>query len=228
MKNIPVHLAIIPDGNRRWAKSKGLPTFEGHRKGFEAVSQIAKRARDLGVKVFTVWAFSTENWNRTKEEVSHLMKIYEEWVRKNTDKAIKDRVRLIHLGRKDRIPQALRRALENAEKKTQKFNKNFLVLALDYGGRDEILRAFQKAKNSKKNIRSEEDVAGLLDTKNLPYPYPDLVIRTSGEQRTSGFMSWQTAYSEFIFVQKHLPDFKPNDLERCFEEFATRKRRFGK
>lgn len=228
MKNIPVHLAIIPDGNRRWAKSKGLPTFEGHRKGFEAISKIAEKARELGVRVFTVWAFSTENWNRAKSEVSYLMKIYEEWVRKNTEKAVKDKVRLIHIGRKDRIPQSLRRALENAEKKTQKFGKNFLVLALDYGGRDEIFRAFQKAKSLKKNITSENDIAGLLDTKDLPHPYPDLVIRTSGEQRISGFMSWQTAYSEFIFVKKHLPDFTPKDLELCFEEFSRRQRRYGK
>ena len=223
--NIPKHVAIIPDGNRRWAKARGLPSFEGHRRGFSVLSKIAKKAREIGVKVFTVWAFSTENWNRSEKEVNYLMDMYEKWIDENLKTAIRDKIRIIHLGRKDRIRKSLLKKLSDTESKTKKFNKSYLCIALDYGGKDEILRAIKKIKN--KNLE-ENEFNKYLDTKDLPYPKIDCVIRTSGEFRSSGFMLWQSAYSEYIVVKKHLPDFSVQDFEKCIGIYSKRIRRFGR
>lgn len=224
------HLAIIPDGNRRWAKEKGLPIFRGHIKGFERIKELGKKVREIGIKVFTVWAFSTENWTRTKKETDYLMGIYEQWIDENLEQAIKDKIRIIHIGRKDRIPESLKKKIIEAEKKTTVFDQYFFVIGLDYGGRDEILRAATRIQNSELRIKNlnEETFAQFLDTKDLPFPNPDLIIRTSGEQRTSGFMIWQGAYAEYMFVEKYLPDFTASDLEHCINQFQNRKRRFGK
>lgn len=218
-KSIPDHVAIIPDGNRRWAVDKGKNTYEGHKKGFEQLIKIAKRARKLGIKVFTVWAFSTENWKRANEEISYLMKLYEVMLDRYLADALKDKVRIIHLGRKDRINQNLKNKIINAENKTKDFDKHYLCIALDYGGRDEIERAVA---NDKK------DFVKLLDTKDLPYPDPDLIIRTGGEQRLSGFMLWQSQYSELVFEKKYLPDYSDVDFENTIVGFSKRQRRFGK
>ena len=225
--NIPNHVAFIPDGNRRWAKEKGFNTFVGHKKGFEGLIKIAKKARELGIKVFTVWAFSTENWKRSKEEVSYLMKLYEVMLDKHLADALKDEVRIIHLGRKDRINKNLKNKIINVEDKTKNFNKNYLCIALDYGGRDEIIRAKSKIQNLKSKI-SENDFNQLLDTKDLPFPDPDLIVRTGGEQRLSGFMLWQSQYSELVFEKKYLPDYSEDDFEKTIENYLLRKRRFGK
>jgi undecaprenyl diphosphate synthase len=229
MDNLPKHIAIIPDGNRRWAKEKGLPTFEGHKKGFNQAIEIGKKARELGIKVLTLWAFSTENWKRTKEEISYLMDLYYQMIEINIKDALKEKIRIIHLGRKDRISNKLRLKIMEAEEKTKNFDKYYLAIALDYGGRDEIIRTINKINQSKISIKnfSDEKINQFLDTKDLPYPFPDLVIRTSGEIRTSGFMIWQAAYSEWIFYPKYFPDFTPFDLEKCIEEYKKRKRRFG-
>jgi undecaprenyl diphosphate synthase len=231
IKNI-YHLAIIPDGNRRWAKKRNLPTFYGHKKGFDQAIKLSKKARELGIKVLTFWAFSTENWQRKKDEVDYLMKLFEEMIDRNLKIALKDKIRIVHLGRKDRISSHLRKKILNAEEKTKKFDKYYLAIALDYGGRDEIIRAISKMKNQnfftkEKNI-DESLLFQFLDTKDLPYPQPDLIIRTSGEQRTSGFMIWQAAYSEWIFHPKYFPDFSPADLQWCINEYYKRQRRFGK
>ena len=186
LNDTPKHVAIIPDGNRRWAKKNNFPTFEGHRKGFEAIKLIGKKARELGIKILTIWAFSTENWQRSKQEIDYLMDIYETWIDFHLEEAIKDNIKIIHLGRKDRIRKSLRIKLKDAEKKTEFFNKNYLCIGIDYGGRDEIIRGVNSILNSKKNIVTEKEFEKVLDTKDLPYPNPDLVIRTSGEQRTSG------------------------------------------
>ncbi|MFH1827123.1 MAG: polyprenyl diphosphate synthase [bacterium] len=223
--NVPKHLVIIPDGNRRWAKEKGLPSFEGHRRGFNIMKDVAKKARDLGIKILTVWAFSNENWNRTKEEIECLMDIYESWVDMHLEEALKDEVRIIHLGNKTKIRKSLLEKLNNAENKTKHFDKFYLCIALDYGGREEIIRVFNSIKSTK-NI-SEKSFESHLDTKDIPFPNPDFVIRTSGEQRSSGFMIWQSAYSEYMFVKKYFPDFTVNDLEECIKEYEKRKRRFG-
>lgn len=225
---IPTHLAIIPDGNRRWARERGLPTFEGHRLGYQRGIELGEKARELGIKHLTFWAFSTENWNRTKEEISYLMKIFKNLVDQYLKEALKNEIKIIHLGRKDRIDQELRDKISIAEEKTKNFNRYYLNLALDYGGRDEIIRAIEKIKTIDNNSLeiTQDNFSQFLDTFEIPDP--DLVIRTSGEIRTSGFMIWQSAYSEWIFYPKYFPDFTPADLEKCLEEFARRQRRFGR
>lgn len=230
MENIPKHVVIIPDGNRRWAKEKGLPTFEGHRRGFELTTKLVKKAKSLGVKVVTLWGFSTENWNRSREEVDYLMKLYEMMIDQNLKQALKEKTRIIHIGRKDRFSDVLRNKIIKAEEKTKSFNKFYLVIALDYGGKDEMLRAIGKISNFKFKISNldENNFNQFLDTKDLPYPNPDLIIRTSGEQRTSGLMIWQAAYAEYIFVKEYFPDFSTQLFEKCIREYSQRQRRFGK
>lgn len=251
MSNVPNHVAIIPDGNRRWAKERGLPTFEGHKKGFEQVQKLGKKAREMGIRILTIWAFSTENWQRSKEEVKYLMKLYELMIDSNLKEALREKIRIVHLGRKDRLSKNLKEKLIQAEEKTQKFDKYYLVIALDYGGRDEVLRALNKIQtsqfptnepdhrsvhgpipNESSGIRvsklNQENINQFLDTKDLPYPNVDLVIRTSGEYRTSGFMIWQTTYSEYIFSHKYFPDFSVDDFEECIGEYQKRQRRFGR
>lgn len=227
--NIPVHLAIIPDGNRRWANEHNLPVYEGHKKGFQAISDLGKKSRELGIKIFTVWAFSTENWKRDKNEIAFLMQNYRDWIDKNLKTALKEKIRIIHIGRKDRLEKNLKHKLEEAEEKTKTFNKYYFVVALDYGGRDEIIRSAKKIQNQKSKLQNltEENFGRFLDTKDLPQPYPDLIIRTSGEFRTSGFMIWQAAYSEWMFPKKYLPDFTTEDLEDCIKEYFLRKRKYG-
>jgi len=230
MQNLPSHIALIPDGNRRWAKERGLPTFEGHRRGFSQVMAVSRKTRELGIQTFTVWAFSTENWMRTKEEVGYLMRIFSTWINEHLKEMIRDNVRIVHLGRKDRLPDYLKKTLDNAEKKTSHFTKFYQGIALDYGGRDEIVRAIKKIQKSKVKGQSlnEDNFNQFLDTKNIPNPNPDLVIRTSGEMSVSGFLTWQAAYAEYIFYKKYLPDFAPDDLLKCLKEYSSRKRRFGK
>lgn len=228
--NIPKHIAIIPDGNRRWARERGLPTFYGHKKGFDQSIELSRKSRELGIKVLTFWAFSTENWQRSRKEVNYLMQLYSQMIDKNLKIAQEEKIRIIHLGRKDRISKDLTEKISQAEKKTINFKKYYLTIALDYGGKDEIIRAIERSKNQKSKIKNlnEENFNQFLDTKDLPYPNPDLVIRTSGEVRTSGFMIWQTAYSEWIFYPKYFPDFTSKDLEKCLIEYSNRQRRFGK
>jgi undecaprenyl diphosphate synthase len=225
---LPNHVAFIPDGNRRWAREHKLPTIEGHRRGFEQTRKIADFLRKRGVHTFTVWAFSTENWKRDPSEVKYLMNVYEVWIRKFTTDAIKDKSRIIHIGRKDRIPASLLRVITTAEEKTKLFDNHQFGIALDYGGRDEVIRAISRLEKSKAQLKTEEDFSLFLDTKDFKYPSPDLVIRTSGELRTSGFMIWQAAYAEYIFVKKFLPDFTNDDMKDCLTEFEKRLRRFGK
>lgn len=230
MQHIPKHVVIIPDGNRRWAKEKGLQSFQGHIRGFELVINLARKAQEMGVEILTIWAFSTENWNRSKREVNFLMSLFSSNIDDYLKKALKENIRIIHIGRKDRIPTGLRNKIVEAEKKTARFSKLYLVIALDYGGRDEVVRAIKRMQNAEFGIRNidEESFGSYLDTKDLPYPNPDLVIRTSGELRTSGFMIWQTAYSEYIFVKKYFPDFSVEDFAECIKEYSRRARRFGK
>src|SRR3989344_3168636 len=202
--NIPNHIAIIPDGNRRWAKKHGLPSLEGHRRGFDVAIKIGRKIRSMGVHTLTMWAFSTENWNRTKEEVNYLMKMYETFIEKNLKEAMKEKI-------KD-------------------FNKYVLNIALDYGGRDEIIRTVKKLStmNHELSTLSEESFNQFLDTANQPYPDPDLIIRTSGEERTSGLMIWQAAYAEYFFLKKNFPELQDEDIEKAVEEYSRRQRRFGK
>jgi len=229
MNNLPNHVAIILDGNRRWAKKNHLPTIEGHRKGAEAVLKLVKKGKELGVRIGSFWAFSTENWNRSKKEIIGLMRLFKYFLDKYINSIIKNKVHFVHIGRKDHLPKDIVKKIVQLEKETKQFTEHYFVLALDYGGRDEIIRAIKKMKDSKLDFKdlNEDNFAQFLDTKDLPYPCPDLVIRTGGEMRVSGFMNWQIAYSELFFSSKYLPDFTPEDLELAIKEYSKRQRRFG-
>lgn len=229
-KLLPNHIAIIPDGNRRWARTHGLSSFEGHRKGFEVSLKISKYIRSRGVHTLTFWAFSTENWKRTKEEIGYLMRLYAQMTDRYLKDALKENIKVVHLGRKDRIPNFLLKKIINIEEKTKNNTKNILNIALDYGGRDEVIRAINRMIDERRtnNQLTEMDFENFLDTAAQPYPSPDLIIRTSGEMRTSGLMIWQAAYSELYFLQKHLPDLNEKDIDAAISEFAQRQRRFGK
>jgi len=224
---LPRHIVLIADGNRRWAKEHGLSTKAGHRKGMDAVIETARTAQDWGVKYLTIWAFSTENWDRSPAEVRYLMRVFADFIKKFLKEFLKKGVKFVHLGRRDRIPQFLRDTLEDAVEKTSK-NNNFVInIALDYGGRDEIVRAVNKIVsngNHGKRITEDEFVKH-LDTNGQPPP--DLIIRTSGEQRLSGIMPWQAAYAELYFEKVHLPDFTEKHLKEAILDYSSRQRRFG-
>ncbi len=227
---IPSHIAMILDGNRRWARARGLKPWEGHYHGFKAVEKLAEAARQLGVHTFTVWAFSTENWERPKEEVDAIMNLFRKALKEKEKEFHRDRVALVHLGRKDRLPEDISRELTRIEKDTAVYSQNHVFnLAVDYGGRDEILRATKKIVENKVPAAKidEKLFESYLDTAGQPYPSPDLFIRTSGEQRTSGLLPWQMSYTEFYFESEHLPDFTPEKLKVAVLDFSRRRRRFG-
>lgn len=227
---VPNHIAMVLDGNRRWARSHGLKPWEGHYHGFKAVEALAYASRDLGVHTFTVWAFSTENWERPKAEIDAIMNLFRKALKDKEKEFHRDRVALVHLGRKDRLPSDIQEELTRIEANTAKYSKNHVFnLAVDYGGRDEIIRATQKAINSGvlATDLTEKTYEKFLDTYNQPYPNPDLFIRTSGEQRTSGLLPWQMVYGEFYFSEIHLPDFAPLRLREAILDFSRRRRRFG-
>lgn len=227
IKIVPQHVVIIPDGNRRWAKEHNLARIEGHKKGLETAMEVVNGSRNMGVKVLTLWGFSTENWLRPKGEVGYLMKIYASFFKKHLADLVKEGVRFNWVGRRDRVPVLLRKVLEKVEKSTAKNSKYILNICIDYGGRDEIVRAFKKI--VKKGISaskiSEELVSSFMDTAGQPDP--DLLIRTSGESRTSGMMPWQTAYTELYFSKLYFPDFSLSELKRAISDFARRQRRYG-
>jgi undecaprenyl diphosphate synthase len=226
---VPNHIAIILDGNRRWARAKGLPTLEGHKAGFEAGLAIARASRKWGVHTFTVWGLSTENWDRSPKELAYLMKLYWKMVTVVEEEAKKDDIRFVHIGRKDRIPKSLAAYIRRIEEKTKDNKSNIFNVGIDYGGRDEIVRATQKI--IKAGVKPEEVTEKLMssymDTGDQSYPDVDLFIRTSGEQRTSGFLMWQSHYAEFYWELDHLPDMTPRKLANIILDYSRRRRRFG-
>lgn len=226
---VPDHIALILDGNRRWARAKGLPTLKGHHAGFEAGRAVARAARDFGVHTFTVWGFSTENWDRSQKEINYLMRLFRKFVREVRKEASKEKTRFVHLGGKDRLPKDLLKLISEVEDETKHHSKHVLNVALDYGGRNEIVRAVQKIVNDGVPAEKiDEDLfASYLDTADQPYPYPDLFIRTSGEQRTSGLLPWQLAYSEYYWERDHLPDMNAEKLKEAIIDYSCRRRRFG-
>lgn len=225
MDKVPYHLGIIMDGNRRWAKERGLPSFEGHRKGAEKVKQIARHCKARGIKVLTLYAFSTENWDRQKEEVDFLLKLGSYFLDKEIKELHREGARLLVIGQKERLPASLRKKIEKAENLTKGNRDLTLVFAISYGGRTEIVEAVKNIIGNGASI-TEEAISENLYTAGLPDP--DLIIRTSGEMRTSGFLLWQSAYSEWYFCQKHWPEFSEIDLDEALNEYAKRQRRFGK
>lgn len=224
---LPLHLGIILDGNRRWAKEKGLNTLMGHRSGSDNIKKIAKASFKKGIQVVTVFAFSTENWQREEKELDYLMKLFKSFVTKDTKELQEQGVRIKFFGRLSDFDLDLRKEMTRIEKKTKTNNKGQLNVCLSYGGRDEIVRAVNKAiAKSKGGEVTEEMINNNLDSKGLADP--DLIIRTSGEQRLSGFLSWQSVYSELYFTKKYWPAFDLEDLDIALKEYAKRKRRFGK
>jgi len=226
-KNTPFHIAIIPDGNRRWARERNLPTLEGHRRGFDVANELIHTGHKLGVSIMTIWAFSTENWRRTTDEVGYLMRLYERMIERNLKEAHQEQTRIIHLGRKDRLADSLLKKILKAEEETTPYTKHYLCVGIDYGGEDEILRAIQK-ESQKPGEWTHEKLFRSLDTAALPQQQIDLIIRTSGEQRTSGFMPLQSTYSEYHFSTLLFPDFSSDEFTKVIEGYSSRNRRFGK
>lgn len=227
---VPNHIVMILDGNRRWARARGLKPWEGHYNGYLAIGKIARAARTLGVHTFTVWAWSTENWDRPQAEVDGVMDLFRKALKEEEKEFHKEKVALVHLGRKDRLPDDIKKTLMRIEAETSKYKKNHIFnLSVDYGGRDEILRACKKAiaDGVTPDSLDEKTFEKYLDTYNQPYPNPDLFIRTSGEQRTSGLLPWQMVYAEYYFDSTHLPDFTPEKLTDAILDYSRRRRRFG-
>lgn len=226
---VPNHIAVILDGNRRWARARGLKTLEGHKAGFDASRRISKAAREFGVHTFTVWGFSTENWDRSPMEIAYLMKLFHKFFDEARKEAAESDTRIIHLGRKDRLPKGLIKKISAIEEETRNNSSHVLNVALDYGGQDEILRAVKniiKDQVPAKNL-NEKLFSSYLDTGDQPHPYPDLFIRPSGEQRTSGLMPWQMVYAEYFWEKDNLPDMTAGKLKEAILDYSRRRRRFG-
>jgi undecaprenyl diphosphate synthase len=226
LSKVPRHVAIIMDGNGRWATARGLPRLEGHRRGADNVVKILDWADTLGVEIVTLYAFSTENWGRPQEEVNGLMRLLEVFLQAQLGLMIKRQTRLRVIGDLSRLPVPTRKAMEDALAKTECFSRRTLVLALNYSGRDEMVRAVNKLVAAGKPISGWNDVAQVLDTADIPDP--DLIIRTSGEMRLSNFMMLQGAYSELYFSPTPWPDFTQEEFSNIIAEFGSRQRRFGK
>lgn len=225
------HVAIIMDGNGRWATQRGWPRLVGHRRGAERVKEIVRCAPDLGIRWLTVYAFSTENWKRSTEEVVGLMSIFARYIEREADRLAAEGVRMRFIGDRSRLDAKLQRLMEGIEERTKGLSRLNFTVAINYGGRDEILRAMRAIAQEvaegrlKPEAVTDDLVSSHLDTADLPEP--DLVIRTSGETRTSNFLLWQTAYAEYEFTPTLWPDFTPAELAEIVGRFGNRERRFG-
>lgn len=223
---IPNHLAIIMDGNGRWAKAKGKPRTDGHIAGVDALRRTLTACGNMGVKVLTVYAFSTENWNRPKEEVDALMDLLVQAIVNETPELMKQGIRLDTIGDINKLPEKSLSYLQDCKKTTSVNSNMTLVLALSYSSKDEIVRAVRRIKSSYSSEEINQDlISNELDTKDLPEL--DLLIRTGGEMRLSNFMLWQAAYAELFFSKTLWPDFGENDLIEAFRSYGERERRFG-
>jgi undecaprenyl diphosphate synthase len=225
------HVAIIMDGNGRWATNRGWPRLVGHRKGAERVKEIVRCAPDLGIKWLTVYAFSTENWKRSTEEVLGLMAIFARYIEREADRLAAESVRMRFIGDRSRLDPKLQKLMAGIEARTAVYNRLNFTIAINYGGRDEIVRATRDiARAVAEGLLAPDQISDSLISQHLDtadLPDPDLVIRTSGEARTSNFLPWQTAYSEYEFTETLWPDFTPEELGRIVSRFGARERRFG-
>jgi len=228
---VPRHVAIIMDGNGRWAAARGLPRSEGHRRGVEALRRTVRAAGDLGIGILTIFSFSSENWSRPPTEIRELMGLLRRFIRNDLIDLHRNGVHIRIIGERQDLDPEIRRLLEEAEERTKSNDKLTLVVAFNYGGRQEIARAAQRLAAEVAAGRLQpaditaERIAGRLDLPDLPDP--DLIIRTSGEQRLSNFLLWQAAYSELVFVPTYWPDFDRATLESAIAEYRRRERRFG-
>ncbi|MBI2044642.1 di-trans,poly-cis-decaprenylcistransferase [Candidatus Pacearchaeota archaeon] len=218
------HIAIIPDGNRRWAKKNktSIKIAYNNAIDYKRTKKIIESARKEGAGFFSIWGFSTENWKRSAVEREAIFKTIFKAIESFEAHIEKDKYKFICIGRRDRIPKYLALKIKSLEEKTKEFDRITIILAIDYGGRDEIIRAIKKSKGVEVN---EENFRHFLDTKDIPDP--DIIIRTGGEKRLSGYMPFQSAYSEIYFINKLFPDFSSKDLKKIIKDFQERKRRFG-
>ncbi len=234
-EEVPRHIAIIMDGNRRYAMKAGLPPYKGHEAGEDKLKEIIEWCFEIGTKILTVFAFSTDNFKRSEEEVSHLMKLFEEDLKKlSEDKRIHEkRVRIKVIGNIDLLPEEVSRAAIDVMKKTENYGNYYLNIAIGYGGREEILEAIRRIAKDIENGRikpekiDKEIVSSYLYTSHLPFPDPDLVMRTSGEERISNFLLWQLAYSELYFTDIYWPAIKKTDFFKAIQSYQKRQRRYG-
>ena len=230
-RKIPVHVAIIMDGNGRWAKKRGLPRTAGHAQGARTVEQILEDADHMGIRYLTVYAFSTENWSRPDSEVKALMNLLRTYMKTSLAKCARNNVRIRVIGDKSRLDSDLQASIANLEKETASNTGIGFQIAINYGSRDEIVRAVRKAAQKVKNSEMDPEditidmISDELDTAGIPDP--DLLIRTGGEERISNFLLWQTAYSELYFCDAAWPDFNKAELEKAVDAFNNRERRYG-
>ena len=231
MDNKPKHIAIILDGNRSWAKAKGMPATDGHKHGAKVLENISKYANKIGIKYLTVYAFSTENWKRSEQEVSLLMSLFESYLENYSKQAIKENIKVNIIGSRDNLSKSLIEKIDKCESMTKECTGLNINIALNYGSREEITNAIktiardvEQGKIDAKDI-NEQSITNALYTEHCPDP--DLVIRTSGQKRLSNFLLWQLAYSEILFIDKHWPDFTEKDLDMAIEEYAKRNRKYG-
>ena len=222
---IPYHLGIILDGNRRWAKERGLPYFEGHRQGLATAKKIINYCKKKGIKILTLFVFSTENWKRSKEEVNYLMKLAKEATSNYFQHLHKSKIKVRVIGQREKFPKSLQKEIMKIEEKTKNNQEMTVNFALSYGGRAEIVEAVKKIIEKKipPEKITEETIKENLWTSDV-----DLIIRTGKEQRISNFLIWQAAYSEFYFCPKYWPDFTEKDLDLALADYARRQRRFGR
>ena len=230
-ENLPKHIAIIMDGNRRWARNKGLPVSLGHKEGAKTLEKIVRYANKIGIKYITVYAFSTENWKRTTEEVTALMNLFQSYLDDYSKRADSENIKVKIIGNRQGLSEKMQKSIEKCMERTKDNTGITFNIALNYGGRDEITNAVkqiaEKIQNKEINI---EDITEQMISDNLytaEQPDPDLLIRTSGELRLSNFLPWQLAYTEFLFVDKNWPDFNEKDLDDAIEVYRSRNRKFG-
>ena len=228
---IPKHIAIIMDGNGRWAAEKGLPRTEGHKQGAETVRLILDHAKERGVKYVTLFAFSSENWKRPKEEVQVLMDLFRKYMKEDVSELQKKKVRVSFIGDRTRFPEDMQERMNEVERETANYDDFHVILALSYGARDDMIAAIKRIAMDVMDRQymissiNEQVVNDALSTHGIPYP--DLVIRTSGEQRLSNFLLWEIAYAELYFTPIYWPDFNEQDLDIAIEAYGRRTRRFG-
>lgn len=225
MSNSITHIAIIPDGNRRWAQENNLSVMKGYTEGYKRVKELLTAIRKHDIRYATFWFFSTENWLRSDSEVDELLSLLILALTELQKEVQKEKIRFVHLGRKDRLGEKINSRIDVLEIETKEYTDFCLCVAIDYGGEDEIVRAEQKLAKSNDSTKS---ILNFLDTTLVAVPNPDFIIRTSGEQRTSGFMPLQSVYSEWLFTETLFPDFGVQQLESAIEDYKKRIRRHGK
>lgn len=230
-ENLPKHIAIIMDGNRRWAKAKGLPVSLGHKEGAKTLEKIVRYANKIGIKHITVYAFSTENWKRTEEEVSALMSLIQNYLDDYSKRADSENIKVNIIGNRNGLSEKMKSGIERCIERTKNNTGITFNIALNYGGRDEIIKAIKNiSKRVKENEINVDDITEQMISDNLytkGQPDPDLLIRTSGEIRLSNFLPWQLVYTEFLFIEKYWPDFNEQDLDNAIYIYQKRNRKFG-